>query len=424
MEPTNIDNKEKETESIKEIFYIQQEEKKYRLIVILSSCFVCLELSDIIEFMQSYEIELNLELIKKEHKTFSEINSLEEFKKILQDSIEKKEVIITKTSEQIIRFELKKNSIFFELKKKKNNIEGLINNLYIEISKNIEISSELNKKYNEASVNNKILKEEMNMIKKNNEILFQENKKLKDEIKLMKQKEKLKEYYYNTIKEVYNTIKDEIKRQEEINQYENEKIEKLKNEEINRILKRKNSFLNSKEIRKDKYIKYEEESKNNISVSKENLFKKIKGTNTKNNIRNGHYTVNRQKNLGRNRNNTERNLFNDSLYSTAEKSRITKDLFQKKLKNVSNIKLKKNSNSNINNFMKNEIGMINNKQLKSNNINTNSCSKRLNRINSKSFTTPINLNKKRISLFSDIKFNIMFLNTITKKNKNMNRIKI
>ena len=262
------------------------------------------------------------------------------------------------------------------------------------------------------------------MIKKNNEILFQENKKLKDEIKLMKQKEKLKEYYYNTIKEVYNTIKDEIKRQEEINQYENEKIEKLKNEEINRILKRKNSFLNSKEIRKDKYIKYEEESKNNISVSIENLLKKIKGTNIKNNIRNGHYTVNRQKNLGRNRNNTERNLFNDSLYSIAEKSRITKDLFQKKLKNASNIKLKKNSNSNINNFMKNEIGMINNKQLKSNNINTNSCSKRLNRINSKSFTTPINLNKKRISLFSDIKFNIMFLNTITKKNKNMNRIKI
>ena len=411
MEPTNIDNKEKESESIKEIFYIQQEEKKYGLIVVLSSYFMYLELSDIIEFMQSYEIKLNLELIKKEHKTFSEINSLEEFKKILQDSIEKKEVIITKTSEQIIRFELKKNSIFFELKKKKNNIEGLINNLYIEISKNIEISSELNKKYNEASVNNKILKEEMNMIKKNNEILFQENKKLKDEIKLMKQKEKLKEYYYNTIKEVYNTIKDEIKRQEEINQYENEKIEKLKNEAINRILKRKNSFLNSKEIRKDKYIKYEE-------------FKKIKGTNTKNNIRNGHYTVYRQKNLGRNINNTERNLFNDSLYSTADKSRITKDLSQKKLKNVSNIKLKKNSNSNINNFMKNEIGMINNKQLKSNNIDTNSFSKRFNRINLKSFTTPINLNKKRISLFSDIKFNIMFLNTITKKNKNMNRIKI
>ena len=169
--------------------------------------------------------------------------------------------------------------------------------------------------------------------------------------------------------------------------------------------------MNSKEIRKDKYIKYEE-------------FKKIKGTNTKNNIRNGHYTVNRQKNLDRNINNTERNLFNDSLYSTAEKSRITKDLSQKKLKNVSNIKLKENSNSHKNNFMKNEIGMINNKQLKSNNINTNSCSKRLNRINSTSFTTPINLNKKRISLFSDIKFNIMFLNTITKKNKNMNRIKI
>ena len=411
MEPTNIDNKEKESEQIEEIFYIQQEEKKYRLIVILSSYFMCLELSDIIKFMQSYEIELNLELIKKEHKTFSEINSLEEFKKILQDSIEKKEVIITKTSEQIIRFELKKNSIFFELKKKKNNIEGLINNLYIEISKNIEISSELNKKYNEASVNNKILKEEMNMIKKNNEILFQENKKLKDEIKLMKQNEKLKEYYYNTIKDLYNTIKDEIKRQEEINQYENEKIKKLKNEAINPILKRKNSFLNLKEIRKDKYIKYEE-------------FKKIKGTNTKNNIRNGHYTVNRQKNLDRNINNTERNLFNDSLYSTAEKSRITKDLSQKKLKNVSNIKLKENSNSHKNNFMKNEIGMINNKQLKSNNINTNSCSKRLNRINSTSFTTPINLNKKRISLFSDIKFNIMFLNTITKKNKNMNRIKI
>ena len=97
----------------------------------------------------------------------------------------------------------------------------------------------------------------------------------------MKQNEKLKEYYYNTIKKLYNTIKDEIKRQEEINQYENEKIKKLKNEPINRILKRKNSFLIWKEIRKDKYIKYEEESKNNISVSIENLLKKIKGTQTK-----------------------------------------------------------------------------------------------------------------------------------------------
>ena len=165
--------------------------------------------------------------------------------------------------------------------------------------------------------------------------------------------------------------------------------------------------MNSKEIRKDKYIKYEEESKNNISVSIENLLKKIKGTNIKNNIRNGHYTVNRQKNLGKNINNTERNLFNDSLYSTAEKSRIAEDLFQKKLKNVSNIKLKRNSNSNTNNFKKNEIGMINNKQLKSNNIDTNSFSKRFNRINLKSFTTPINLYKNRISLFSDnkIKYN-------------------
>ena len=94
MEPTNIDNKEKESE---EIFYIQQEEKKYRLIVILSSYFMYLELSDIIDIIWFYEIKLNLELIKKEHETFSEINSLEEFKKILQDSIEKKEVIIIYT---------------------------------------------------------------------------------------------------------------------------------------------------------------------------------------------------------------------------------------------------------------------------------------------------------------------------------------
>jgi len=73
--PTNIDNKEKESEPIKEIFYIQQEEKQYRLIVVLSSYFIFLDILDIIEFRQSYEIKLNLELIKKEHKTFSEINS-------------------------------------------------------------------------------------------------------------------------------------------------------------------------------------------------------------------------------------------------------------------------------------------------------------------------------------------------------------
>ena len=378
MKLVNADIIQKETEQIKEIFYVQQEGKKYRLIMVLSLHFIYFDILDINDFMQSYEIKLNLEQIKKDHKTFSDLDSLEEFKNIIKDNLEKNEVIITKISGHIIRFELKKNSEFFELTKKKNNIEGLITNLYIEILKNTQIASELKNNYNKVSIENKNLKEEKNILKKNNEILIEEIKKLKDEIKQLKEKEKSKKFYCNEIKELFNTLKDEIKKQEEINQYEKNIEEKLKNEAINHI-------------------------------TEENSLRKQKGTNTKNNIRNGRYTVNRQKLLGNNRNNTEGNLLNDSLYSTPEISKINKDLFQKKIKNNNNIKDKELIKFKGNKFIKIENRIKNNKKIKTDdNNNNNNFSKRLSRNNSNKFKTPVHLFKKKLSSYSANKIKYKF----------------
>ena len=373
VELVNTYNKEIENKSIKEIFYIKQKEKNYRLIMILSLYFICFDILEIDESAQSYEITLNLEQIKKDHKAFSEFDSLEEFKKIIKDNLDKNEIIITKRNENIIRFELKKNSVFFELTKKKNNVEGLLNNLNIEISKNNELTFELKNNYTKENNNlkqkiiimvknnkmlieeNKNLKEENNTIKKDKEILLEENKKLNDKIKYMEQKEK----------EFNNILIDETKKQEKINQKE-----KLKNEEINPIFNTKNKIWNMEEtfrknkekisknledfIDEPKYKKYDDYSKNNIFVIEDISKRNQKGIFNKINIRHLNYLVNKQKNLDNHKNNTDPNLFNESSYATSKIPKINRGLFQNEINNNRLLKLNDNNiNSYSNRLSKN-----------------------------------------------------------------------
>ena len=83
-----------ETE-LKETFDYKIEDKNYKLILILNSDYISLNVSDSNKFMQSYEINLNLDSIKKKAIIFSKLNSLVEFLDIIKDCLEKKEIIIT-----------------------------------------------------------------------------------------------------------------------------------------------------------------------------------------------------------------------------------------------------------------------------------------------------------------------------------------
>jgi len=135
---------ETEDEQIKEIFDIKQADKNYKLIILLYLDYISIEISDINKFMQTYEIiKLNLEAIKNKHISFSKFSSLQEFRDILKDSIDNETITICKTSENIIRFELKKFSVFFELIKKRISSEAIIENLSIEMDKFNQKLSEL-----------------------------------------------------------------------------------------------------------------------------------------------------------------------------------------------------------------------------------------------------------------------------------------
>ena len=117
---------ETEDEPIKEIFDVEQADKNYKLIILLYLDYMSIEISEINKFMQIYQIiKLNLEDIKRKHISFSKFSSISEFRDIVKDSIDNKTIIITKTSENIIKFELTKYSVFFELTKKKIKIINL-----------------------------------------------------------------------------------------------------------------------------------------------------------------------------------------------------------------------------------------------------------------------------------------------------------
>ena len=294
---------ETKVEKINEALYINRVFKNYKLTIALNSEDITLNISEINKFMQSYEIKLNLEQIKEKHDTFSHINSLQEFFDIIKNNIEKKGILINKPSENLIHFEFKKNSIIFELTKVKiNNLSKLLENINISHDKyNMKISSLENKLvniYNE----NRYMKNEIDELKKANDILVNAIKKLKEKINnIMEFNNNKIQYLKERFIEKEKMKKDEeIKRSEEISklksQKDNLRLESLE-KNINRFIINKdekerqknyinnlntntnNTHTNEKENSEIKnIIKGQENSKDNVSElnQKSNLRQKYK----------------------------------------------------------------------------------------------------------------------------------------------------
>ena len=224
-----------ETE-IKETFYLNQANKNYKLIMVLNSKNITLNISNMNKFMQSYQITLNLEQLKEKHETFSNIKSLQEFFDKIKDSIEKKEIIINKKYDNLISIEFKKNKIIFELIKERIELDKLVENINIMKDKyNMKIS-DIETKFNGIYNENKNMKNEIDELNRANEILVKRIKKLKEKVK--------------NIKGIKNIIEENNKKIKDLNEkfIKQEKVEIKQNEEILKL---------SKDIQEIKKIIYE-----------------------------------------------------------------------------------------------------------------------------------------------------------------------
>jgi len=112
-------------------FHVEIGDKIYEIAIIIDSDYICINISEVNKFSQIYGIKLNLKQIKAKHISFSKLLSLQEFIKIVVDSINKKTINITKISEYIIQFELTKYRVNFGLTKKKISDNEIFKNINI-----------------------------------------------------------------------------------------------------------------------------------------------------------------------------------------------------------------------------------------------------------------------------------------------------
>ena len=381
---------ETEDEPIKEIFDIKQADKNYKLIILLYLDYISIEISDINKFMQTYEIiKLNLEAIKNKHISFSKFSSLQEFRDILKDSIDDETITISKTSKNIIRFELKKFSVFFELIKKRISSEEIIENLSIEMEK-------FNQKLSEFEITRK-MKDEMDEKIKN---LNEENKKLREEIKYIKEDNIIKRKELLNLKQEFQVIKNFIEKPKnnEVKpiwtkkfsfKWENEKRKKLEiiSKDINNIISE-----NEEKNKRDTLKKINNYYKIEIFEHRENFIDKKKAGNVNNQDRyNSHRKTPK-------RNNTKHRIRNSLKNILEESANINS--FQERTLNNFNLKKDLNNKLNTKKLIKieNNFGKITNtKTIKRINIfNTN----KLTRNNSKQFITPIKEIDRRFSSHS------------------------
>ena len=381
---------ETEDEPIKEIFDIKQADKNYKLIILLYLDYISIEISDINKFMQTYEIiKLNLEAIKNKHISFSKFSSLQEFRDILKDSIDDETITISKTSKNIIRFELKKFSVFFELIKKRISSEEIIENLSTEMEK-------FNQKLSEFEITRK-MKDEMDEKIKN---LNEENKKLREEIKYIKEDNIIKRKELLNLKQEFQVIKNFIEKPKnnEVKpiwtkkfsfKWENEKRKKLEiiSKDINNIISE-----NEEKNKRDTLKKINNYYKIEIFEHRENFIDKKKAGNVNNQNRyNSHRKTPK-------RNNTKHRIRNSLKNILEESANINS--FQERTLNNFNLKKDLNNKLNTKKLIKieNNFGKITNtKTIKRINIfNTN----KLTRNNSKQFITPIKEIDRRFSSHS------------------------
>ena len=166
-------------ESTRKTFYIKQGETNYKFIILLYFNYISFKVSEMNKFMQSYEINLNLEQIKEKHITFSKLSSLQEFLDIIIEDINKKAIFIYKKTENKIKIEFKKYSVSFELNKENINMNKIVENINITIQKYDTKISNLETNFDKVSKENKLMKKEIDELKKNNEVLVEKNKNFK-----------------------------------------------------------------------------------------------------------------------------------------------------------------------------------------------------------------------------------------------------
>ena len=266
-------------ESTKKTFYIKQGETNYKFIILLYFNYISFKVSEMNKFMQSYEINLNLEQIKEKHITFSKLSSLQEFLDIIIEDINKKAIFIYKKTENKIKIEFKKYSVSFELNKENINMNKIVENINITIQKYDTKISNLETNFDKVSKENKLMKKEIDELKKNNEVLVEKNKKFQEEITRMKRFENFSKDL-NTeinikIEELVQIIlgKEEEKKQEEFEskqkiQLMSKDIQNLKNDLEN--LRIKYDKIDSLSFRKN-----EKENSINSSNNYKNKIKKL-----------------------------------------------------------------------------------------------------------------------------------------------------
>ena len=266
-------------ESTKKTFYIKQGETNYKFIILLYFNYISFKVSEMNKFMQSFEINLNLEQIKEKHITFSKLSSLQEFLDIIIEDINKKAIFIYKKTENKIKIEFKKYSVSFELNKENINMNKIVENINITIQKYDTKISNLETNFDKVSKENKLMKKEIDELKKNNEVLVEKNKKFQEEITKMKRFENFSKDL-NTeinikIEELVQIIlgKEEEKKQEEFEskqkiQLMSKDIQNLKNDLEN--LRIKYDKIDSLSFRKN-----EKENSINSSNNYKNKIKKL-----------------------------------------------------------------------------------------------------------------------------------------------------
>ena len=151
-------------ETISECFEIKQEEKNYKLNIIIINQDITLDLLDEKELMKEYEKKLTLVELRQIHKIFSMFNSSQEFIDFMKALINNKKLSIKSENESkisiefIVEYLYKQNTIEIDLNKKNINFELIARDLYKQISI-------LNINYKNIVEENKILKEENKSIK-------------------------------------------------------------------------------------------------------------------------------------------------------------------------------------------------------------------------------------------------------------------
>ena len=384
---------ETEDKQINETFYIKQVNKTYKLAISFNSEYITLNISEINKFMLSYEIILSLKEIKEKHDTFSKINSLQEFFDIIKDNIDKKGIFINKQSENLIRFEFKKNSIIFELTKEQINLTKLLENINIMNDKNNKKISDFENKLDRIYNENKYMKNEIDELKRTNENLVKNINNLKEEIKNINKN--ILEFNNNKIQDLNERFikKEKMKKKEEI---------KIK-EEILKLTK------DNQEIKKMSY---------GLNSNKDNLKLESLEKNINRFIMNKKEKE-RQKNYWKNLNT---NINNNNIFS--EEKRNSKINIIKNYQENS-----KDSDSEINeqSIWKQKYKLLNkkkNNKYYSNNFTTNiplAPNRNLNKTPQKTFLDTLNINVKEFN-DKNMKKNILPPIFIAKNNEKQNQM--